>query len=434
MNKENNTKYKHLTLEDRDVIESALSMNYQLKDIAKLIRKDPTTISKEIRGKRGYKESKIEFSGGCKNKKTCKVKGMCGTAGCNKLCRNCKLYNCYRMCPEFRKVDCFKHNKFPHVCNGCDSKIGCKLSKYTYRAKTAHNTYLESLSSTREGIGLTGKELEHLDKLISPLVKKGQSLSHIYVNHKAEISCSERTLYNYFEMNIFAARNIDLRRKVSFKPRKKKGSQKIRDTKCRQNRTYKDFESYIRENPDTAVVEMDTVKGTRTGKVLLTLFFRNCSLMITTLMDACTQECVNAVINGIYEDMGHDAFHECFPLLLTDNGSEFKAPEAIEFNKDGTRRTRVFFCDPLASHQKGQLERNHEYIRYIIPKGKSLDMLTQEKVTLMNNHINSASRASRNGTTPFKLADLLLNKALLESQSLIEIHPDDVHLRPALIK
>lgn len=434
MNKANDVKYKHLTIEDREIIEAALSANYQLKEIANQLGKDSTTISKEIKKNREYKENKMEFSGGCSNRKNCNVKHLCGAVGCSRLCRNCKQHNCYRICPEFMTKQCSRHDKYPHVCNGCDTKIGCRLSKYTYRAKSAHVAYLDGLSTSREGISLTQHELERLDQLISPLVKKGQSLSHIYVHHKDEIGCSERTLYNYFEMNLFTARNIDLRRKVRFKPRKSKWTKNKRETQCRQGRTYKDFESYVMENPDVSVVEMDTVKGTRSGKVLLTLFFRNCSLMVATLMDACTQECVNAVINGIYQDIGHEAFEECFPIILTDNGSEFKNPESIEFNKDGTRRTRVFYCDPLASHQKGKLERNHEYIRYIFPKGKSLDMLTQEKVTLMNNHINSAARASLNGVTPFKLADLLLNRTFLESQSLVEIHPDDVHLRFALIK
>ncbi|MCG8485299.1 MAG: hypothetical protein MJA31_18470 [Clostridia bacterium] len=60
--------------------------------------------------------------------------------------------------------------------------------------------------------------------------------------------------------------------------------------------------------------------------------------------------------------------------------------------------------------------------------------MTQEKVTLMMNHINSTARASRNGTTPFKLAQLLLNGTFLESQLLFEIPPDEIHLKPALLK
>ena len=88
----------------------------------------------------------------------------------------------------------------------------------------------------------------------------------------------------------------------------------------------------------------------------------------------------------------------------------------------------------MASYQKPHVEKNHEYIRYIIPKGKSFDNRTQEDITLMMNHINSTARASLNGNTPFKLAQMLLDSSLLDKLSLKHIEADDVHLKPALFK
>ena len=307
------------------------------------------------------------------------------------------------------------------------------MSKYYYRSKVADATYRDNLSASRKGLGVSQSELTHIDQIVSPLVLRGQSLAHIHANHEDEIGVSQRTLYNYFDLNLFEARNIDLRRKVRFRPRRKKRVTP-KDTKCRLGRTYEDFELFLRDHPDTPVVEMDTVEGEKGGKVLLTLFFRNCSLMLAVLMDACSQKCVKSAIDTIYSALGHQVFKDCFPVILTDNGSEFKDPWTIECDKNGNHRTRVFYCDPLASHQKARIERNHEYIRYILPKGKSFDLLTQEKVELMINHINSATRASINGTTPFKLAQLLMNSAFLESLSLNEIDPDEVHLQPALLK
>jgi IS30 family transposase len=235
-------------------------------------------------------------------------------------------------------------------------------------------------------------------------------------------------------LNLFEARNIDLRRKVRYRPRKKKTSGTIKDTKCRAGRTYDDFKAFLSEHPDTAIVEMDTVEGKKGSKVLLTLFFRNCSLMLAILLESSTQKCVKSAIDTIYDAMSNQDFKDSFPIILTDNGSEFKDPQSIEYDISGNPRTKVFYCNPHASQQKGRIEKNHEYIRYILPKGKSFDSLTQEKATLMINHINSAARASRNGTTPFKLAQLLLNGSLLDALSLVEISPDEVHLKPALLK
>lgn len=425
-------KGKHLTIDDRTYIEEALDMDYPLKTIAEHLEKDPTTVSKEIKRNRIHKPNKMEFNGGCNNKKKCSIKHLCNRT-CKVFCKRCTHVNCYRHCKDFEPYICIRLKKYPHVCNGCMKKAGCRLDKYRYSAKHSEASYRDKLTKTREGVNLTSNELEHLDNLISPLIFKGQSLVHILTHHKDEIGCSERTLYNYFERNLFTAKNIDLPRKVRYKKRKKKKIDK-KDPSYRINRTYDDFKAFMEAFPDTDVVEMDTVHGGKSGKVLLTLFFTNCSLMVAILLDSCTQECVLQAINKIYDDIGPDVFQSSFPVILTDNGKEFMNPEAIEFDSKDMQRTRVFYCNPMASYQKPHLEKNHEYIRYILPKGKSFNFLTQEKATLMMNHINSIARKSLNHTTPFKKAFLKLDDTLLRALSLEEIHPDSVYLKSALLK
>jgi len=274
--------------------------------------------------------------------------------------------------------------------------------------------------------------LKALDKLISPLILKGQPIAHIYANHKNEIKCSERTLYNYIDLRLLAVRNIDLRIKVKYKPRKSNKTSKEKTTH-RIGKSYIDFCAYMTENTDTEVVEMDTVYGRKGGKVLLTLFFRRSSLMAAILLNRCTQECVTEAFNKIYDEVGLDVFKASCPIFLTDNGSEFLNPDAIEYDLNGNQRTKVFFCDPMASYQKAQLEKNHEFIRYVLPKGRSFDHLNQEKITLLMNHINSVSRKGLNNNTPFKLAQPLLDSKLLDALSFKEIHPDDVHLKEELL-
>jgi IS30 family transposase len=320
------------------------------------------------------------------------------------------------------------------VCNGCEGTIVCRAEKQYYRAKVADANYQGLLKSSREGIDITHHELSKLDEMISPLVLKGQSLVHIFANHRKGIPCSERTLYNYFDQNVFTARNIDLPRKVRYKPRKKASLQTKKAQNHRLGRTYDDFKAFIESNPEVSVIEMDTLYGRKSGKVLLTFFFRSCSLMTAFLMESCTQECVKEVIDRLYYELGEDVFRKSFPVILTDNGSEFKSPESIEFDDKGLERTKVFFCDPMSSYQKPHIEKNHEYLRYILPKGRTFKALSQEKVTLAMNHINSTARASLNGTTPFKLAQLLLDSSLLDKLCLIEIPADEVHLKPALLK
>lgn len=428
-------KGKHLTMEDRILIEYSLEQNYTLKEIAKTLKKDHTTISKEIKRNRFIKESikKEKDLLSCKNRKECSKKHLCKDA-CNKLCKKCIFINCYRKCNEYTTKKCTYLNRYPYVCNSCDTVTTCNEEKCYYKAKLAHEKYLDTLKSSKEGINVTHDQIKRMDELISPLVLKGQSLYHISIHHKEEITCSERTLYNYFNKNVFTVRNVDLPKKVKYKPRKKKISTIIKNPSYRIGRTFEDFTKFLEDNPDTPVVEMDTVYGTRSGKVLLTFIFRNCSLMLAFLINHCNQRCVKEVIDTLYLLLGKEVFTNSFPVILTDNGSEFKFPNSLEFDNKGNQRTRIFYCNPMASYQKPYVEKNHEFIRYILPKGVSFEELSQEDITFMMNNINSVARASLNGNTPFKLAQLVLDTSLLEKLSLKHIPADEVYLKPSLFK
>lgn len=95
--------------------------------------------------------------------------------------------------------------------------------------------------------------------------------------------------------------------------------------------------------------------------------------------------------------------------------------------------TKIFFCDPLASWQKAKLEKNHEYIRKVIPKGVILDKYTQKDMIILQNHINCTTRASLNGQSLFELAQLLLDKKLFKAAKLNKIPADKIILNTTLI-
>ena len=338
---------------------------------------------------------------------------------------------------KYDPFKCPKLHKPPYVCNNCESRQACHDCKRYYHAIDAQHTYEKTLYDSRKGINLTPEELQKLNDLISPLVLKGQPLSHIFAVHADEIPVCRRTLYNYFDQSIFKARNIDLPRRVRYKKRKKRSEPRKKDYQqtYRNKRTYVDFERFMAAHPDVDVVEMDTVKGSRAaGKCLLTLLFRSCSFMIIILLPDCTQRSVINAINNLCDTIGIRTFKKYFPVILTDNGSEFKNPWDIETNAAGTHRTYVFYCDPYVSNQKARLEKNHEYIRYIIPKGRSMYKYTQEDINIMASHINSTARDSLNGATPFDLADLLLDKKIPLLTGQHKVSPDNVVLKPVLLE
>lgn len=427
---------KHLTLSQRIEIEKGLLANCTFTEIARNIGKDPSTVGKEVRKHSEIKKHKNSFAPvPCGNRSECKVKGLC-LKHCNIMCKICREPNqkCIDLCDNYKPVQCSKLTKAPYVCNGCGKRVNCLLDKKIYFAKYADDCYRETLVSSREGINQTAESIQELDDLVSPLIKKGQSIAHIYSHHAQEIQCSRKTLYSYLDQSVLTARNLDLRRRVKYKPRRKATQSSIMNREFRKGRSYEDFQKLLKENPSTAVVEMDIVEGNKGGKVLLTMMFRNCSLMIAFLLESKTQENVQKVFDELTKQLGVEVFEALFPVILTDNGTEFQNPSALECTKYGEIRTTLYYCNPHSSWQKGMIEKNHEYIRLVVPKGKTFDIYTQEDITLLINHINSEARDSLNGCTPFKLSQLLLSNEIHTGLSLKAIAPDEVTLRPELLK
>lgn len=421
---------KHLTLDERNFIEQELAKNTTFRDIAIHLDKDPSTISKEIRKHRIRQEGQAIHIGfnHCARKYNCHRHNLCKST-CKKECRHC--VHCNKVCSDFEDGICLRLKRAPYVCNGCTEKYGCKLTKYYYRALSSFKIYKTLLSEARQGINMTELELNNLDKIISPLVKRGQSISHIYKTH--DIPCSRASLYNYIDKNCFSIGAIDLPRKVRL--RKRKNNRKpIKDTKARTNRTYEDFQKYIEQNPEIPIIEMDTVEGKKGGRVLLTLMFRTSKLMLAFIMYEKTQKEVLRIFNMLEQELGNELFEKTFPVILTDNGTEFSNPLSLEFNAEGIGRTRIFYCNPRASYQKGMIEKNHEFIRYVLPKGTSFDSLLQTDIDLMINHINSLGRASINWFSPIDLAKFTLDKDVLKKLNLKKVPADEIQLNKQLLK
>ncbi|MBP3602524.1 MAG: hypothetical protein J6J79_00065 [Lachnospiraceae bacterium] len=127
-------------------------------------------------------------------------------------------------------------------------------------------------------------------------------------------------------------------------------------------------------------------------------------------------------------------FLSVMPLLLTDNGSEFSKPKALEFDRQGNRRTHIFYCDPSAPRQKGSAEKNHEFIRYVLPKGISFNGLSQTDISLLMNHINFYSRESLGNKCPYNMFQFLYGNDILSSLGCHKIAPNDVILTPTLLR
>ncbi|GLC79712.1 hypothetical protein LBYZC6_18260 [Lacrimispora brassicae] len=247
--------------------------------------------------------------------------------------------------------------------------------------------------------------------------------------------CSEKTIYNYIDACLFDIRNIDLPRKVKFRERYKKPEFKV-DKGCRIDRNYKNFCEFLEKSPDANLVQMDSVIGEKGGKCLLTIHFVECSFMLAFLRDANTSKSVTAIFDNLHQTLEHELFKKLFPVILTDNGSEFSNPKAIEYGPDrfAGLRTRVFYCDAGSPYQKGAIEVNHELIRRVLPKGTSFNNFIQDDISLMMNHINSYKRKKLNNRSPYETFSFYHGEEVLQKLGCNPVAPGDIMLKPVLLK
>ena len=375
-------KHTHLNLDARILIETLLNQQHSFKSIARHLGKDCTTISKEVKSHicfeksgtygRSFNDCCLAFLHQCSIHKICQ---HC-TSSHNRYCWTCG--KCFSSCDSYEKYVCPKLSKPPYVCNGCLQRSKCSLEKQLYKAAFAQKEYEQVRSESRSGFALSEAELKQLDDVVSPLLKKGQSLHHIALHHADELMKSERTLYVYINSGLFTARNIDMPRTIRMRPRKNVSSNLKVDKSCRIGRDFQSFHKYMADHPDASVRQLDSVEGLKGGAVLLTIHFVEQQLQLAFLRRHNDSQSVIDIFERLYLELRSDVFIQLFPVLLADNGSEFSNPSAIELDAQKNQRTKMFYCDANAPYQKGSCENNHALIRRIIPKGTDIGRYTQE--------------------------------------------------------
>ncbi len=384
-------KKERLTIEDRILIEELLRQNYKLKDIARTIEVQSST----------------------------------------------KIKN--RRISNYSLILCEKTNRYPFICYNCSKKPTCKKKKYFYNYKEAQKDYNNKLKYSRVGIDMSIDEVEYWNDYFKDKIKdKNQPILHIFKNIEKEFPKSIQSFYKYVHKGYFPSINDEmLARSFSYKPRNKKNTVKTitKDNIIKKGRKIDDFEEYIKNNPNANIVEMDTVIGKfEDKKCIMTLYFRKSKLMLMFLIKKYKPSEVTKVFNAIKETLGNDLYKKLFEIVLTDNGWEFSKPEDIEFSHETEEKLiHVFYTDPYSSWQKGGIERNHEFIRYIIPKGITFDNLTKKNITDMMNNINNVQRKSLDYQTPYLNFQKEYGEDISNKFHLKQIPKDEINLSYKLL-
>lgn len=393
---------KHLTPYDRQEIQESLDKGVPFKAIARRIGKSPTTVSREVKKHLAVQPLSVKHT----NADGSPIEE--------------------RPCPSLIKA--------PFVCNPCKKRHArCGFQKQLYNAKKAQYEYEALLREAREGIPLNKEEFWDADALIAQGIKKGQRLYHIMESNN--VGFSKSSAYRHLHRGYLSVSKLEFPRVVKFKQRKQHRPDSVPKA-VRAGRTYADFTAFIDEQGINSWVEMDTVIGRIGGKVIQTFDFTFCNFMFGLLLDDKTAAEVTIKVRALKKILQRGSVHfgDVFPLLLTDNGSEFANISVFINDLNGDPETELFFCDPMRSSQKPHVEKNHTLFRDIVPKGESFDHFTQETVNLIFSHVNSIKRKSLNGKTPYEMFSFIFGYNTASLLGIKEIPANDVVQSPKLLK
>ena len=426
---------KALTLKDRIDIEKIISTNRErdgsmkitLNTISDMLEKDPTTISKEVKSRRTpLNTSKPVYQ------------------YVSHLCKSCKKFtkceyretrrNLTGDCEDYEKYICKNLLHFPWVCNGCNKRNICVANKTYYNPIPAQESYEYTLVDSRQGIYMTQKEFEKINKVISAGLKNKQSIEHIL--HSNDLPICVTPAYSYLHRGYFNADVLDMHRLTYLKglDGQKPHNSKILQKK-KVGRHYDDFLNLIIKDPNLTYTEMDTIEGVKGGKVCLSLKIVKVQLQFYFLMNEKNAACVVSTLNRIQDTIGIDNYKRIFGIILTDNGAEFSDIDGIMYDsKTGELRTELYFCHPQCSGEKGSCERSHELFRYILPKGTSFDKYTQSDFDKITSNVNSLKRKSTDYSTPIELFYAFFGSEILNKLNISLIEPNSVILSQDLLK
>lgn len=401
--------YARLTRHERQTIERMLDRDRSAREIARELGRAPSTVTKEVERHRFVTSPRAHRG---------------------------------EPAPDARALAaaCPRLGSWPRCCNGCAKRrgYGCSRRPHVfYSARMAQRAADEELSESRRGIDET--ELTVASKLdaIREGLRRGLSPEQIAAT-RPELGLSASTIYRWVDAGYAEMTNMELRRKVGYKPRRRSAPRGAARHSAR--RSHAGFEA-LPEDARASAWEMDTVEGSAADSArLLTLYHRPTSFQLAIPVADGTCDAVKAGLALVREALGADGMRRVFGLVLTDNGSEFSDEGGIAaLIGEAPDETRLFYCEPRRADQKGGCERNHVEVRKLLPKGRGLrlDRLTRADAALVMSQVNSEPRGKLAWRTPSEMLLAVFGedaRALLDAFGVEALAPSELDLTPGCVE
>lgn len=319
-------------------------------------------------------------------------------------------------------------------CNNCKSRYMCNYSKLYYNCKMSESKSYQRMRVSRQIPKLSEESIKIIDEIILDGVKKGQSLHHIYVaNPILNKLCCERTIRRLCYGRHLTIQPHNLRKYVVYKHKYIKSPEaiKLRNQANIVGRTYTDSLVFIDKHKKASIVQFDSVIGCKTDKqALLTITFKEFDFQFGYLIKKDDPNDVVKVIKNLFKSLTVEEIQKAFKVCISDNGIEFaRFYEIEEDTEKKLHLCNVFYTRPYRSTDKAECERCHEFVRYFIPKGKSLDGFNQEQINYMFSQINSYVRKAKNDLSPYDMLCKKFGKAFAEKLPVKRVNKTKVTMK-----
>lgn len=295
---------------------------------------------------------------------------------------------------------------YKEIRKGTVKQIDSQLKEhYVYLADYAQMKYEKSVCNRGRNlkIGSDHAMVEYIENMIGVKKYSPEAIMLELRNqgNPFKTTLCWKTIYNYLDMGLFLnISNKDLTWKRA--ENKKHGKRSKVSLNNRKGTSIDERPKEILDREEYGHWEMDTVvSGQGKGlSCLLVLSERMTREEIVVKMKnkkACST--VHA-LNMIERKLGTRKFRDKFKTITCDNGVEFLDQKGIEKSRCGKgTRTKVYYCHPYSSYERGTNENINRMIRRFFPKGINFDEVSKKEIAMVENWINNYPRKILGGVS-----------------------------------
>jgi len=343
----------HLNFEERQIIERHLRKGANKAEIARLLKRDKSTIKREV--KRG-------------------------------------------------SVLQIKRNTY-------ESKLADYPEFITYTAYFA-DAGQRQYKKNRRACGTKNKAV-HCAEMVSFVEGKLKSagkwsvdaaVGYAIANGLFERTFSTKTFYNWIDDGLVGIKNLDLPLKLRRKPKSPR-----RERKRIYGKGIDERPEIVSAREEFGHWEGDGIVGKEQKGFLITLVERKLGLGLLFNAGDKTKEKIVGVLDRL-EKQYQGNFSKMFKSITFDNGSEFASADEME--RHG--RTAVYYAHPYSSFERGTNENWNGMVRRFIPKGSSFDTLTGEDMNRIAHYINTLPRKRFGYKTPLQMWEAEIESIMSE--------------------